>query len=585
MRRRSSSSSDPSSGPAPPLRHAIYARVSTADQEARGTILMQLDFAEKFCALHGLSAERYVDEDVSGTLPMAERPAGARLMADARSGLIDVVLIYRVDRLARDTRVLLNTLHELDQAGVTVRGMHEEFDSASPTGRLLLQILAAISENERLVILDRLWSGANRAAREGRWLGGIVPFGYRVDPESKRLTVCEAPLPGCGLSEAEVVRLIFRLSVEEHATTERIADYLNARGVPPAYVRDGREVTRGKRKQATAGHWTPGRVYNMLRSQTYKGVHVYGKRATRERDVIERAVPAIVDAATWDRAQAVLAENALEAVRNQRRQYLLRGLIRCECGRAFHGTAFPSGKKGVRAYYVCGGKNDNYAPPGEPRRRCESKNLPAADLEDRVWADCCEFIRNPGRLLEEVSSLQLSDGQRVEVLHREGAEVEGCLGRLAADREAMLDLYRRGLIGLPDLERQLEKSRADEAALRARARAIAAGVSEREAVLAQAAGAAEMLERLQANLDGLSFEERRRVVLLLVEEIRVTTEGEGRGRWAPKVANVEVVYRFNKAECRTDVRAKSSLDIIRALTVKGEAKAPRRRRRPPASSA
>lgn len=535
-----------------PSRYAVYARVSTAEQEKRGSIVLQLDYADKYCALNDYTAERYIDEDVSGTLPLQDREAGARVLSAAAAKQFDTLLVYRIDRLARDTRILLNIIYELDQHGVTVKSMTEDFDTSTSTGRLLLQILAAISENERAVILDRMWHGANRAARDGRWLGGIVPYGYRV--VDKRLVVSDEPLPGCSMSEAEVVRLIYRLSTEEHATTEKISDYLNALGIPPSYVKDARQVTRGKRKVNTAGHWSPGRIGNMLKNTTYTGLHQYGRRAIRLQEVIEREVPAIVTADTWARAQEVLRENFLDATRCQKRQYLLRGLIRCQCGKAYHGTAFSGRQRGVTAYYVCGGKDNTYAPTGE-KVSCNAKNLPAEGLEEHVWQECCQFILHPDTVLAALASEGEARRDTVADLAQEREKLDAHLHGIAAQRQSILDLYRKGLIALTDVELQLAKTNAEEAVLRARVKEIQQHAEEDEDRAQLGRDLEERLRAMQGRIADASFEERRDIVRALVREIRVTTEGEGTGRWAKKTARVEIEYRFSKDVSRTRARA------------------------------
>src|SRR5690606_37009770 len=109
-------------------------------------------------------------------------------------------------------------------------------------------------------------------------------------------------------------------------STIRVADYLNSIGVPPAYKKDGRKVKKGKRKVNTAGVWTPSRIRNMIVNTTYKGIHLYGKRTNKQREIITREVPAIVSSDQWEKAQKVLKDNHLEAMRNAKRKYLLRGL-------------------------------------------------------------------------------------------------------------------------------------------------------------------------------------------------------------------------------------------------------------------
>jgi len=103
--------------------------------------------------------------------------------------------------------------------------MTEPFDTGDPSGRFLVTILAGVADLDRSSTLERLWNGANRAAREGKWLGGIVPFGYQK--EDAYITPSTEPMRGYYLSEVEVVRMVYRLTVEEHMSTKKIADYLN----------------------------------------------------------------------------------------------------------------------------------------------------------------------------------------------------------------------------------------------------------------------------------------------------------------------------------------------------------------------
>lgn len=216
---------------------------------------------------------------------MQQRPEGLRLLEDAKKGLFDTLLLYKLDRLGRDTRVTLNAVYELERLKIKVKSMTEPFDTADPSGRFMLTIMDGVANLERDTILERMWLGANRCAREGKWLGGIVPFGYVVDDEGF-LAINNTPIPGFQMSEADIVRMIYRMTVEEHLSTIAIATRLNAMGLPPKYAIDGRTVSRGKRKMNTSGKWLPGRIRNMIVSATYKGYHQYGNRSKRQREVI-----------------------------------------------------------------------------------------------------------------------------------------------------------------------------------------------------------------------------------------------------------------------------------------------------------
>src|SRR6185503_6277536 len=133
------------------------------------------------------------------------RAEGGQILADARLRKFDQLLIYRLDRLGRDTRLILNAVAELEKLGVRIRSMTEEFDTGTATGRLMLTLLSGFASHERDVIRERCVAGTNRVAEAGSWLGGIVPYGYRKEGTKRdaRLIVSEEPIPGVEMSEAE----------------------------------------------------------------------------------------------------------------------------------------------------------------------------------------------------------------------------------------------------------------------------------------------------------------------------------------------------------------------------------------------
>jgi site-specific DNA recombinase len=125
---------------------AIYARVSTEDQAERATIKSQLDFLRRFVDLHEFPvAGEYVDDGISGTVPLADRPEGQRLLIDAEAGRFGTVLVYRIDRFGRSLRSLLESHDALDACGVAIRSATEPFDSGSPIGAFLFQLLGSLA--------------------------------------------------------------------------------------------------------------------------------------------------------------------------------------------------------------------------------------------------------------------------------------------------------------------------------------------------------------------------------------------------------------------------------------------------------
>jgi site-specific DNA recombinase len=257
------------------------------------------------------------------------------------------------------------------------------------------------------MIRERSMAGTKRVAESGAWLGGVVPYGYHKVGQKRdaRLVVSEDKIAGTDLSEVDVIRLIYQLAAIEKRSCFYIAERLVELQVPCSYQRDGRLVTRGKRKQRTSGLWRPARVRNMIISTTYKSLHEFGKRARKSRELISRPVPAIVDETTWEKAQTTLHSNFLFGIRSTRKQYLLRGLMKCSlCNLTYIGVAAvrPSGKR--EFYYRCNGAHGSRGLYGARGEKCPSKGIQGEGLEQTVWADVEEFLRTPSIVIEALQA-------------------------------------------------------------------------------------------------------------------------------------------------------------------------------------
>ena len=148
-----------------PRRAAIYARVSTLDQEPEN----QLEELRRYVAARGWTAVEFVDHGVSGSKD--RRPALDRLVKDAKRRRFDVLVCWRLDRLGRNLRHLILLLDDLQAIGVGFVSLAEGIDATTPAGRLQLHILGAIAEFERSRVIERVQAGLQRARRQGRTLG------------------------------------------------------------------------------------------------------------------------------------------------------------------------------------------------------------------------------------------------------------------------------------------------------------------------------------------------------------------------------------------------------------------------------
>jgi len=517
------------------IRTALYARVSTDDQRDRQTIDAQVTALRELAPHWGLEiVGEYLDDGVSGTLPLEDRPAGFRLAEDARAGSIDLVVFYKLDRLARSLRNFLNIVDFFEDIGVGLRSMTETFDTTNPMGRFAVQMMAAVAELERGTIIERTSMGRARVAALGKWSGGVVPFGYHVNSEGF-LTAEWTPREGHALSEAEIVQRIFKELVEDRSSANLIARQLNAEGIPwwHKYHKRGADVPKYVEKNGAV--WWPSNITRIIKSPTYKGLHIYGNK-------IEREVPALVDLDTWESAQTQLKKNRNLSKRDGDHEYLLRGLMRCaECGLVFNGYFSSNSTTKWRSYYYrCGSQHGDRKIAGHS---CNAKVINSEWIEHLVWADIKGFVKNPGDVIHKLRDQmkeELTDAPKSETRRQ---ELQQTILAKEQEKDRVLDAYRRGLIEIDDLDEQIKRSLQELEPLKAELATIAANEAQRGQKVGDLVGTESLLESLREAVDGpLNWETKREVVEALVDDISVETAGTGR----KKTATLTVTYNFSE---------------------------------------
>jgi site-specific DNA recombinase len=522
--------------PVIPVRAALYARVSTDDQRERQTIQSQVTALRNSAPHWNMTiVSEYLDDGISGTVAMEKRPEGARLVRDAKDGKIDVVIFYRLDRLARSLRNFLDLVDFFEDAEVGLRSMTETFDTTNPMGRFAIQMIAAVAELERGTILERTSMGRARIAAQGRWTGGVVPYGYLVDGEGY-LVVDRTPRHGCPYSEAEIIERIYRMIADDQGTAMAVSRSLNQEGVPRWRKYHPKGQKEARYKTSGSGFWWHADIARIIRAETYKGSHTWG---SGEKQIV-RDIPPIVDRDTWERAQRQLTNNKRLSKRGQDHAYLLRGLIRCKgCGKMYAGaqTAVPS-RGWSRLYYRCGSQA-GARNPWQPR--CNGKLIGTDWLEGLVWKDIETFLSNPGDVINRLQERIQADLEPVAGANARKRDLELAMGAKQNEHDRVLDGYRRGLFDIDELEVLITRSRGELEALREKLAGINLTETERGQSRSNLSDVESLLVELRDKVQGpLDWETRRQIVEALVSGIRASTTGEGRN----KEASIEVTYAF-----------------------------------------
>ncbi|MBA4782081.1 MAG: recombinase family protein [Rhizobiales bacterium] len=344
------------------LRCAVYTRKSSEEglEQEFNSLHAQREACEAYIASQRsegwvLVRDQYDDGGISGgTL---ERPGLKRLLADIEDGLVDVVVVYKIDRLSRSLADFAKLVEVFDRNDVTFVSVTQSFNTTTSMGRLTLNILLSFAQFEREVTAERIRDKVAASRKKGMWMGGVPPLGYEV--KDRKLIVKEA--------DATNVRWIFDRFIEIGSGTE-LARELAARGI---------RTSRGNRIDKKY-------LYRLLNNRAYIGEAVHkGNSYPGEHD-------AIIEKDVWDKVHAILTESPRKRAARTRADTpaLLKGLLYGPDGAAFSPTHTRKGGKLYR-YYV----SQTVLKHGAGS--CPVGRVPAGEIETAVIDQLRAVFRQP----------------------------------------------------------------------------------------------------------------------------------------------------------------------------------------------
>ena len=383
-------------------RCAVYCRVSSderLDQEFN-SIDAQKEAGHAYIASQRAEgwipvADDYDDPGYSGG--NTDRPALKRLLADIERGRIDIVVVYKIDRLTRSLADFAKMVDVFDLHDVSFSAVTQQINSATSMGRLMLNVLLSFAQFEREVTSERIRDKIAAAKRKGMWMGGVPSIGY--DVVNRQLVVNDA--------EAAVVRRIFEEMLTIGSPTQ-IAANLTAEGITTkAWTTQEGQTRSGTRIDKKYLH-------KLLRNRIYLG------ELSHKGNWYPGAHPPIIDRALWDKVHAVLAKDSharsVETKIRSRTDALLRGLLYAPSGERMYPTY--SSKRGHKYHYYVSKSESRFGAPGKSFAR-----LPAPEIEAAVVAQIRTVLTSPE-----------SDAAVVRHIQRNGAQIADATTVMAMGR-------------------------------------------------------------------------------------------------------------------------------------------------------
>lgn len=488
------------------VRVGIYTRKSVAAgvEQEFNSLDAQREAVEAYVTSHrglGWNAvpEQYDDNGFSGS--NVERPAFQRLMQDIAAGKIDVVCVYRMDRLSRSLLDFTRLTEFFKQHCVGFVSITESFDTTSPMGRMVLGMLATFAQFERESIAQRTSDKMKASRRRGMWTGGRPPLGY--DVIDKKLVVNE--------DEAKRVRDIFAAFLELGAITSTVEELKLREWHTKTWENKNGDIVRGR-------DFTKCSLRGLLSNPIYLGKMRCGD------ELAEGAHESILDDQTWSSTSELLSgkvarPSRFEPKRRAGWDALLQGIAKCGvCGSTM--SPHYTSREGKRyRYYVCQRRQK------EGARACPESRVAANRLEGFVFDQLREIGRDPKLLAATLRADARVRDERKPELDAEAKRLVKHATKLTEERTSLVDAITSGgasslMEDVAELDKLIEKANREEASARRELQAL-------ELAAIDPGELRDALSHLDPIWDELFPREQQRVFALLLERVEFNgTAGE-----------------------------------------------------------
>ncbi|MEX0060981.1 recombinase family protein [Clostridium butyricum] len=418
---------------------AIYCRVSTTEQAEEGySIGEQKKLLTYECEKNGNTVYKiYSDEGISGK-NITARPALKELLNDANEGKFDSVMVWKINRIGRNLKDVLDMVDLFDRNNITFKSATEPFDTTTPGGKMQFQMMALIGEFERGTIAQNVKMGMMARAREGRWNGNVV-IGYNLrlkeNTTNKKRKDTELVI---NEKEAEIVRTIFTMYSQGNGY-KAIANYLN---------KFGYKTKKGNPFSLTA-------IKDILNNPVYIGKIRYNLRpnwSEKRRKgtnsnplIVDGKHKAIIEQELWDKVQSMLQTSKGKPSRIYDGEFPLTGILKCpQCGAGMvimrTSRTRKDGTKRRLEYYCCGNwKNKGTAV-------CHSNAIRVDKANDYVFGKLSELLSNDKLVRDIVKNINTDRKNKVDPSKDELQKLTKELDKISPKKDKLFEAFEEDII-------------------------------------------------------------------------------------------------------------------------------------------
>jgi len=470
------------------MKCAIYVRVSTDEQVKIGySLAAQVDRVKSFVKSQGWAAtEIYSDDGFSAK--DRNRPALKRLLDDASEKRFEAVLVYKIDRLSRRLKDLIEIVEELAHFDIGFKSITELIDTTTPEGRFMFHQFGSFAQYERELIGQRTKMGMLKRMKEGKWNGGPAPYGYYLN--SPNLKVKE--------NEAKVVRLIYELADKQNMGVINIARYLDERKI-----------------KGIRGNWRQNAVYRILTNPVYIGYLCWGGER------VAGAHKPIIKEAQFEKIQQDLKTRKAKT-RGLMSPNFLTGLIFCnKCSSAMH-VLYPGiPPKNKYKYYVCTNRAIH--------KNCNTDYIRADILEKSVLDKIREFYSDEELLYATINNLKNKFMAELPALKIRKKRLSRKVANLKNQKENLLEwMGEKGVkpYTLNAINEKLERIAPELNESQYELMRLEEMLGRRAVLTCSAKNAARDIEKFLANFSDFSFGEKKRFLGEVIHKIKVDSKNE-----------------------------------------------------------